>query len=108
MRNYELMLITVPEIGSEGARDLKDRVNEIISREGGRMESFDLWKDKYRMAYTLRSRGAQKRKYDEGTYFLCSYRLDPSKLGSLKYTFDLDERILRFMNVNKGDADGNS
>ena len=108
MRKYEMMLITVPDIGAEGTEDLKSKISEVLSKSGGSIDSLDVWKEKYRMAYTLRSRGAEKRKYDDGTYLLCHFNMKPSELGSLKYVLDLDERILRFMNISKGEADGNA
>lgn len=108
MRKYEMMLITVPDMGPDGTEEIKTKINDVIAKESGTLDSFEVWKEKFRMAYTLRSRGAEKRKYDDGTYFLCNFTIAPDKLGSIKYVLDLDERVLRFMNINKGDVDGDA
>ena len=108
MRKYELMIVTVPDLGVDGIDDIKQKVSEVLTTESGSMESFEVWKEKYRMAYPMRTRGAEKHTYDDATYLLCYFNLAPNKLGSLKYMFDLDERILRFMNINKGEVDGNA
>ena len=91
-----------------GMEELKGKITEVLSKESGTMDSFEIWKEKFRMCYTMRSRGAEKRKYDDATYLLCHFSIDPKGLKGLKYVLDLDERILRFMNINLGEVDGNS
>ena len=108
MRKYELMIITVPEIGNEGRDDLKAKITAAIEKEKGTVDFFEMWKEKNKMFHIIRSRAADKRKYDEGTYFLCNFTVESTKLASLKYVLDLDERILRYMNIVKGDVDGNA
>jgi len=106
MRNYELMIVVVPEAGNDGVEDIRKEISDALEKEAGQLTSLSVWKERQKLAYTLRSRGAQKRKYNEATYLLAEYSLDTSKLGRLKYVLDLDERVLRYMNVNKGEANG--
>jgi ribosomal protein S6 len=106
MRSYELTIIVVPETGNDGVEDIRKVISETLEKEAGQLTSLSVWRERQKLAYTLRSRGAQKRKYNEATYLLAEYSLDTSKLGRLKYVLDLDERVLRYMNVNKGEANG--
>jgi len=106
MRDYEMTLVVVPETGNDGVEDIRKEISDALQKESGELKSLSVWKERQKLAYTLRSRGAQKKKYNEAMYLLAEFRLDTSKLGRLKYVLDLDERVLRYMNINKGETNG--
>ena len=101
MRNYELVLIVKPDLNNEDYEEIKEKVSSSISKEQGKIKSWNFWKEKQRFSYILRSRGAEKRKFTDGTYVLCEALIDPGKIGSLKDTLDLEERIIRYLIINK-------
>ncbi|MCD6540127.1 MAG: 30S ribosomal protein S6 [Candidatus Omnitrophica bacterium] len=101
MRSYELVLILRPDLDKNSYEELREKVSSLLSKEEGKLSSWQIWKEKQKFSYPLRLRGAEKKKFTEGTYILCSFLLSPSKMRSLKYTLDLEERIIRYLIVNK-------
>jgi len=104
MRRYELVAIIKPGLDKDDYEEVKEKISSTISKEQGKIKSWNIWKEKYKFAYPLRSRGAGKKKFTEGTYVLSEVLLDPQKMGALKYTLDLEERIVRYLIINKDAA----
>jgi ribosomal protein S6 len=101
MRRYELISILRPDLSKDAYEEIKEKVSSAVSKGEGQVRTWDAWKENYRFSYILRSRGAEKKKYSEGTYVISELMLDPQNLGTLKYTLDLEERIIRYLVINK-------
>ena len=101
MRNYELVAIMKPDMEKENYEEIKEKVSAAIAKNEGEVKSWNFWKEKQRFSYTLRARSADKKKYDEGTYVLSEIFINPLKIGALKYVLDLEERIIRYLIINK-------
>lgn len=101
MRSYELVLILRPDLGSQVYEELKAKLSSLFSHQEANLKTWQIWKERHRFSYPLRLRGAEKRKFEEGTYILCEFSLSPERLKNLKYTLDLDERIIRYLIINK-------
>lgn len=70
---YELLLLTVPEITQDEAKDVEKQITQLIKEHKGTVVSFERW-GKYRLAYPIG-------KNDYGVYFLT--RFDISGMPSL-------------------------
>jgi ribosomal protein S6 len=101
MRNYELISILRPDLDKEAYDEIRQKISSAVTKGEGQVKSWNPWKENYRFSYILRSRGAEKKKYAEGTYVISEIMLDPQKLNTLKYTLDLEERIIRYLVINK-------
>ena len=101
MRRYELISILRPDLSKDAYEEIREKVSSAVAKGEGQVRSWDAWKENYRFSYVLRSRGAEKKKYNEGTYVVSEIMLDPKNLGILKYTLDLEERIIRYLVINK-------
>ena len=101
MRQYEIVTIIRPDLPKDAHEEIRDKVSAAVSKAEGQMKSWSPWKENFRFSYILRSRGAEKKKYQEGTYLISEILLEPQKLGMLKYTLDLEERIIRYLVINK-------
>ncbi len=49
LREYETIFLVKPELPDEGVERLKDRVREIVNREGGKLIRFTVWGKKRTM-----------------------------------------------------------
>lgn len=96
-----MVYVIRPDLDKDGYEEIKEKVSSTVSKAEGKMQSWSIWKERYSLSYILRSRGAEKRKFSEGTYVISDILLDPQKLGVLKYTLDLEERILRYLVINR-------
>lgn len=65
MVRYEALMLAVPEITQDEAKNIESSINTVISEAGGSLISFDRW-GKYRLAYPV-----QKNEY--GVYFLARF-----------------------------------
>jgi ribosomal protein S6 len=101
MRRYELVSIIMPDLDKAAYDDIREKVTSVVSKGEGQVKSWNSWKENYRFSYILRSRGAEKKKYTQGNYVVSEILLDPQKLGMLKYTLDLEERIIRYLVINR-------
>ncbi len=97
MRIYEAMLIIRPDLDSQIYDQIRQKVSSVLTEEKGELKDWSVWKEKHRFAYSLRSRGAEKKEYTEGTYILIEFLAKPKGKDVLKYRLDLDDNILRHL-----------
>jgi ribosomal protein S6 len=64
-QRYELLLLTVPEITQDEAKDIERQVGTLIKKHKGTVTSFDRW-GKYLLAYPIQ-------KHEYGVYFLARF-----------------------------------
>ena len=81
--------------------EIFDKISKRIKDLDGEVLDSKVWIKERKFYYFLRSRGAEKKKYYKGCYWLINFTLDTEKLPELKETMRLEERILRNLIVNK-------
>lgn len=94
-RNYENMIILKPDLDDQEREEIFDKFSKRIKDLNGEVSVSKVWAKERKFYYFLRSRGAEKKKYFKGCYWLLNFTLDTEKLPELKETIRLEERILR-------------
>jgi small subunit ribosomal protein S6 len=102
-RSYESMLILNSDLDQEQAQEVTDKITDKIKDLGGKLGQKTIWAQQKKFNYPIRSRGAEKKRYNQGSYWLLDFNLDTQKLASLKKAIRLEENILRYLVVLKED-----
>ena len=98
---YELMIAVRPDLSPADYTQIEDNFREGVEKHQGAVSDWQIWAEKRSLAYPLHTRGAKKMRFNEATYILVNLSLKAQALSRLKYTLDLDERILRFLIIRK-------
>ncbi len=93
MRNYEGVFIINPDLSSDVSKGIVTQLQEIVSKNGGRVEGLQEW-GKKRLAYTIKIQHA-------GNYVLLNFQMDSMQTKKLEQTVRLNDQILRYLLVNK-------
>ena len=91
MRDYELVLITVPQLEEEALAMLIQRVTGWIAAGNGTVTGTNVW-GRRNLAYAIR-------KLTEGIYVVINFQLDPSGTRELDRNLRLDEQIIRYLAI---------
>ena len=91
MRDYELVLITVPQLEEEALATLIQRVTGWIAAGNGTVTGTNVW-GRRNLAYAIR-------KLAEGIYVVLNFQLDPSGTRELDRNLRLDEQIIRYLAI---------
>ncbi len=75
MHKYEALLLTIPEITGDEAKDLEMQLDKVIKTGSGSIVSFERW-GKYKLAYDVN-------KNEYGVYFLMRFE-GPKKTTLIK------------------------
>lgn len=101
-RNYECMLILKPDLSESerdgAAADICGKIKDL----GGQVVKSELWAKIRDFYYFLKSKGAERKKYYKGAYWLVNFSLPIEKLADLKEFIRLEERVLRNLMLNRG------
>jgi len=100
-RSYESMLILKPDLEEKEQGEIFDKIIKKIESLEGKVSASKVWAKERNFYYFLRGRGAEKKKYYKGCYWLVNFSLDKDKIIDLKETIRLEERILRSIIVNR-------
>lgn len=100
-RFYESMIILRPDLTEEEREEVFAKISKKIEGLEGRVFESKLWAKGRNFVYPIRSRGAEKKKYFQGVYWLINFSLDTEKLKDLKETMRLEEKILRNLIVKR-------
>lgn len=100
-RIYESMLIVRPDISDAEREEIFQKISKKIADLDGKVKTSKVWAKEKQFCYPLRNRGAEKKKFDKGCYWLMYFALDTEKLGELKEAFKLEERIVRNIVIRK-------
>ena len=87
------MFIINPDIPTETSKGVVGQLQELISKNGGRVEGLQEW-GKRRMAYKIK-------KKHEGHYVVLNFQLDSDQTKKLEQSLRLNDQILRYLLVNK-------
>lgn len=94
---YESMVILKDDVSQESKEEVFSKITKKIEALGGVVSSATIWAKERNFAFILTSRGAEKKKFYKGCYWLVRFSFDVDKLADLKETMRLEERILRNM-----------
>lgn len=100
-RNYESMVILKPDLGDQEREEIFDKIIKRIENLGGKVLASKIWAKERNFYYFLKGRGAERKKYYKGCYWLVNFSLNQDKLFDLKETIRLEERILRSIILNR-------
>lgn len=96
MRNYEGVFIVNPDLSAEAAKGVVTQVQEILAKNGGRVDGLQDW-GKKRLAYKIN-------KKQDGNYYLLNFQLDSKNTKKVEQTLRLNDQIIRFLLINKDEA----
>ncbi len=93
MRNYEGVFIITPEVTSEVSKSVVAQLQELVSKNGGRVDGMQEWGRK-RLAYQIK-------KKNEGSYVILNFQMDSKQTKKLEQSLRLNDNLLRYLLVNK-------
>ena len=91
MNKYELVYIIAPDVDEEGRKALRERVNDLIVRDGGEVIKVEDW-GKRRLAYDIK-------KESEGFYVLFYVTCEPACVAEVDRVMKITDEILKHMIV---------
>ena len=100
-RNYESMVILQPDLSDQDLESIFDKIIKKIEELEGKVSDSKIWQKESNFHFFIQSRGAEKKKYYKGCYWLVNFSLEVSQLPGLKELIRLEERILRSVIINR-------
>ena len=100
-RNYESMLILRPDLTEQEKEEIFEKITKKVEALQGKVIGSKVWAKERNFYFFLKSRGAEKKKYYKGCYWLLNFSISKDKLPDLKETIRLEERILRNVILSK-------
>lgn len=92
-RNYELVVILEPEIKAEEQEKLLAKIKKFVTEAEGRLSLTKEW-GKKELAYPIAKKGM-------AIFYVYDLSLPTDKAPLIKKKLELEEKILRFLLVNK-------
>ncbi len=92
---YEGMLILQPGLTEPEQEEIFKKITKKIEALEGKVLEAKIWAKERNLYHPIRSRGAEKKKFTKGCYWLIEFLLQPARLPDLKETIRLEEKILR-------------
>lgn len=89
MNEYELLYIVSPRVPADDVPNAIERVNAIITAQGGELLTTDNW-GRRRLAYPIRQ-------YFEGTYVLATLKMPPAGAVALEAGLRISEEVIRHL-----------
>lgn len=84
---YELMFIADPELDERGLKKLTEQYLEIVTKEGGSVDTPDFW-GRRKLAYEIDGK-------TEGNYVVVTYSCEPATSAELDRVLNLNESVIR-------------
>ena len=91
MRRYETIVITDPDLSDEKQASFSERIQEIISQQGGFLIEFDVWGNR-KLAYEIR-------KKNRGYYIRIDYCGTGKAVDEMERFFRIDDRSIKYMTI---------
>ncbi len=91
LHEYELIYILSPQLEAEALDTAIAKINQFITGKGGAITSEDRW-GKRKLAYVIKH-------FQEGTYVLTKFKIEPAMTAELEASLRISEKILRHMLV---------
>ena len=96
MKRYEVVAIVKSDLTEEEINAIMERSSNIITERQGVIAKAEKW-GKRRLAYEIK-------KQKDGFYFFIDYAGEGSIVSEMERNFKIDDRVLKFMTVNKEGA----
>jgi small subunit ribosomal protein S6 len=90
MNKYEAMFIIKPDITEEDRKALFVQIQEAVAKNNGQITNAAIWSEKRKLIFPIK-------KQQEGIYYLVNFDAPSEAITKLKYTFKLNEQILRVL-----------
>ena len=97
MKAYELLLMLNPSLEEEARAAVLDKVQGIITADGGVVDTVDGW-GKRKLAFEIG-------KVTEGDYVLVDFHTKPAAIAELDRVLRITDPVVRFMVVHREDRD---
>ena len=97
-REYEVIYVLRPDISKEASERLAARVEEIVTREGGKLTLVENW-GRRPLAYEIEH-------HKRGSYVYINYLGDGALVAELERNFRLIDEVMRFQTVKLSDDPG--
>jgi len=94
-------MIIKPDLSDDQQQEIFSKIIKRIEDLKGKVSASKIWAKARNFYFVLKSRGAEKKKYDKGCYWLVNFTLDKDKIEDLKEAIRLEERILRNVIISK-------
>ncbi len=95
-REYETIYVLRPDAGREASEGISTRVQDVISRESGRLTRVENWGYR-KLAYPVR-------KQTRGVYVYVKYLGSGALVSELERNLRLQDSVLKFQTVKVGDG----
>ena len=93
VRNFELIVITSPEIDESGLESRVESINQFVTSHGGTMADIERWGRK-KLAYPLD-------RFLEGNYVITTFQMNASACRELDESLKIAEDVLRHMLIRQ-------
>ena len=90
-RQYETIYILKPDVDAESAEKVGQRVQEVVTRESGKLTKVELW-GRRRLAYDLA-------KHKRGVYVYLKYLGDGRTVAEVERNLRLSDTVLKYQTV---------
>lgn len=97
MKAYELLLLLNPSLDEESRAAVLDKVQGIITADGGVVDNVDSW-GKRKLAFEIE-------KLAEGDYALIDFHTAPAAIAELDRVLRITDSVVRYMLVNREDKE---
>jgi len=90
MNNYEAMIIIRPDLSEDQRKALCAQIQDAVTKNSGTVSKMDVWSEKRRLTHSIK-------KFKEGVYYLMAFQLPAEAIVKIRYTYKLNEDILRVL-----------
>lgn len=97
MKAYELLLLLNPSLDEETRAAVLDKVQGLITADGGVVDSTDTW-GKRKLAYEIN-------KLTDGDYELIEFHTAPAAIAELDRVLHITDPVVRYMLVHREDKE---
>ena len=84
-----MLLLIRPTLDADSASEVGKQTGELITANAGSIDSTNMW-GRRKLAYQIDN-------FNEATYTLIKFKLDPAKLRDLEFELKLNDSLLRYL-----------
>lgn len=84
------MFIVKPDLSEEEKNALFQQIKDTVTKLNAKVTNANIWQEKRKLCYAIK-------KYQEGTYYLMHFSIDPLLVKDLRHAYKLNENILRVL-----------
>ena len=90
INNYEAMFILQPNLNEAQGKEAFAQLGEAITKNEGQLVTSGTWSEKRKLGYPIK-------KFQEGIYYLITFKAEASVILKLRQIYKLNESILRIL-----------